>query len=142
MIQVLNASPTHSLPHHKQTRTNKHAQSWISFSKILIIKLKLRSLESKQTIKIELPNPSFTLQQLKQTLSKSLLFLFSSFLPKPQRRAPHVISWSRCCHWIYLVVVAASALLPSPNPTQMELDWHRLVSKWSFLVCLWSFLVY
>ncbi|KAK4563451.1 hypothetical protein RGQ29_005819 [Quercus rubra] len=36
------------------------------------MKLRLRSLESKQTIKIELPNPSSTLQQLKQTLSQSL----------------------------------------------------------------------
>ena len=35
---------------------------------------------------------------------------------------------------------AASALLPSLDPTQMELDWHGFVLKWSFLVCLWSFL--
>ncbi|XP_075674108.1 F-box protein SKIP22-like [Castanea sativa] len=44
------------------------------------MKLRLRSLESKQTIKIELPNPSSTLQQLKQTLSQSLSSSSSSSL--------------------------------------------------------------
>ena len=27
-----------------------------------------------------------------------------------------------CCHWIYLAAAAASALLPSLDPTQMDLD--------------------
>ena len=41
---------------------------------------------------------------------------------------------------IYLAATtAASTLLPSPNPTQMDLGWHGFTLKWRFLVLFMEF---
>ncbi|XP_059446159.1 F-box protein SKIP22-like [Corylus avellana] len=55
------------------------------------MKLRIRSLESKQTLKVEIPTPS-TLQQLKQTLSQSISSSSSIYLSLNRKDELHASS--------------------------------------------------
>jgi F-box protein 7 len=80
------------------------------------MKLRIRSLESKQTLKIEIPTPS-TLQQLKQTLSQSISSSSSSSIHLSLNRKDELHASSPEASLQSLSITSGDLIFFTLNPT-------------------------